>query len=358
LLSKINKVLKKNKFIWLIVTLLVFTLSLTGCSSNNQPAQTGDQAKGQEDTKPVVMFADISWDSVQVHNRIAAFILEHGYGYPCDFTFGESMPMIQGLANGDIDVIMEAWRNNFGEAWENFIADGSIVEVGVNYKDAPQGWYVPTYMIEGDPERGIEAVAPDLKSVFDLPKYKDLFKDPEVPSKGRFHNSTPGWAVTELNKEKIETYGLSDTYNVFSTGSDAAEIASMMEAYERGEPWLGYYWEPTWVMGKLDMTLLEEPPFDQETWDKNKGCAYLGETVTIGVSGSFNEEAPEVIEFLKEYSTTLEQNNNILAYMNDNDGDIEKAAIYFLEKYPDVWKSWLPQDIADKVEKALTEGDN
>jgi ABC-type proline/glycine betaine transport system substrate-binding protein len=41
--------------------------------------------------------------------------------------------------------------------------------------------------------------------------------------------------------------------------------------------------------------------------------------------------------------------------MIENDGDIEKAAHYFFENYTEIWKSWLPEDITVKVEKALGE---
>ena len=40
----------------------------------------------------------------------------------------------------------------------------------------------------------------------------------------------------------------------------------MISAIERGEPWVGYNWEPTWVMGLYDMTLLEDEPYDEEKW--------------------------------------------------------------------------------------------
>ena len=39
------------------------------------------------DKQPIV-FADLGWDSVQVHNRVAGFIIEHGLGYPIKFTPG------------------------------------------------------------------------------------------------------------------------------------------------------------------------------------------------------------------------------------------------------------------------------
>lgn len=337
---------------WSLVAVLLFTLLGAGCGGDS----TSTGGKNADSDKPVLVLADVTWDSVQVHNRIAGFIIEHGYDYPpCEYMFGDSLPLLQGLSKGSIDIYMEVWADNFREAWDKILADGTAKNLGINYPDAPQGWYVPTYMIKGDPERGIEPVAPDLESVSDLPRYWELFKDPELPTKGRFHNSPPGWAVTDYNQEKIKAYGLDKTFNVFSTGSDTALVTSMVTAYEKGKPWLGYYWEPTWVMGKLDMTLLEEPKFDQATWDSTRGCAFPNAEVLIGINSKLENKSPEIAAFLKNYSTTLKQNNDITAYMNDNNGNAEAAAIYFFKQYPEVWKSWIPQDVVKKVDEALKE---
>ena len=46
-----------------------------------------------------LVFADVGWDSVQVHNRIAGFILEHGYGYEVEYMPGETIPLFAGLAD-------------------------------------------------------------------------------------------------------------------------------------------------------------------------------------------------------------------------------------------------------------------
>jgi glycine betaine/proline transport system substrate-binding protein len=334
-----------------LLGVFLFTLILSGCGGTDS-SQTADNA-GQ---KPVLTFADVSWDSVQVHNRIAGFIIENGYGYPeCQYTFGDSLPLLQGLSKGSIDVYIEVWADNYRDAWEEVLANGTVKNLGTNFPDAPQGWYVPTYMIKGDPERGIEPVAPDLKSIKDLPRYWKLFKDAENPDKGRFHNGPTGWKVTDYNQEKIKAYGLDKNFNIFSTGSETALTTSMVSAYQDGKPWLGYYWEPTWVMGKLDMTMLKEPDFDESVWEKNRGCAYPPAKVFIGVNSKLEEKAPEIVTFLENYSTTLEQNNNFLAYMNDTGANAEAAAIYFLKEYPEAWKSWIPEDVANKIDTALKE---
>ena len=138
-------------------------------------------------SKPVVIL-DFSWDSVQMHNRIVGYVMEKAFDKKVEYIFAESLPGMMGIERGDADLTMEGWVDNLLEVWERMTSSGKAVNLGTNYPDAPQGWYVPTYMIKGDTERGIEPVAPDLKSVADLPKYKDLFKDRENPELGRLYN--------------------------------------------------------------------------------------------------------------------------------------------------------------------------
>jgi glycine betaine/proline transport system substrate-binding protein len=226
------------------------------------------------EAKKTIIFADLSWDSVQIHNRIVAFIIKHGMGYESDFVPGGTPILVQALMKGDIDVDMESWTQNNQELFDKGIKEGTIIDLGPNFPDSWQGWLVPTYVIKGDPTRGIQPMAPDLKSVFDLPKYWKLFKDPEDPKKGRFYNAIAGWGVTKVNETKFKAYGLDKTYNQFIPGSDAALSGSMVAAFERGKPWFGYYWGPTWVLGKLDMMPLEEPPYDANVWTANKACAF------------------------------------------------------------------------------------
>lgn len=335
----------------LFLLLIALGLFAAGCGGSNSTSGAGGQ-------KEKLVMADVSWDSVKVHNRIVGFILQHGYGYPePQYTFGETLPLLQGMSKGDIDITMEVWKDNYEEPWDEMVSSGAVLDLGSNFPDAPQGWYVPTYMIKGDPERGIQAVAPDLKSVSDLPRYWQLFKDAEVPNKGRIHNSPPGWAVTEINEAKFKTYGLDKTFNLFSTGSDTALATSMLTAYEKGQPWVGYYWEPTWVMGLLDMTMLEEPEYNAEVYHdpNNRGCAFPAAEVLKGVHVSLKDRAPEVVELISKYQTTLAENNDFLAYMQENNVEADEAAIYFLKKYPDRWKSWITEEAAQKVEQALKE---
>ncbi len=323
-----------------IIFIIVFALSVV----------SGTQVVA---AKKAIRFADLSWDSVQVHNRIAGFIIKHGYGFDVEYMPGETIPMVTGLQRGDLDVNMESWTENIQEIYDKGIKNGTMLDLGPNYPDSWQGWLVPTYVIKGDKKRGIEPMAPGLKSVFDLPKYWKVFQDPENPSKGRFLNSIPGWKVTEINSAKLKAYGLDKYYTDFIPGSDAALAGSMASAVKRGKPWVGYYWAPTWILGKLDMTALEEPPFDEKTWNTTKKCAFKSVQVNVLVNSKLPERAPGVVEMLKKYETTTALNNEILAFMQDTKGQAEDGAMWFLKNKENRWTQWVPADVAEKVKKAL-----
>ena len=45
-------------------------------------------------------------------------------------------------------------------------------------------------------------------------------------------------------------------FNLLDTGSAAGLDGSIAKAYERKQPWLGYYWAPTAILGKYNLVRL------------------------------------------------------------------------------------------------------
>ncbi len=183
-----------------------------------------------------------------------------------------------------------------------------MFSVGETVKGATEGWWVPEYLVKGDPQRGIEAKAPELRSVADLPRYKALFRDPEEPAKGRFYNCPTGWTCEIVNSQKLKAYRLQDSYTNFRTGTGPALDAAISAAFRRGEPVLFYYWSPTPLMGRFKLVQLEEPPFSEKAWatlsdPKNPdpiGSRSLPAKITIGVSRDFHDKAPALIELFRK----------------------------------------------------------
>ena len=312
-----------------------------------------DDMASCEIDRPVV-FADLNYGSAQFHTAVASRIIEAGYGCETDSIPGDTIPLINGVARGDADVIMEIWTANPAQAWVDAEEKGETVALGTTFPDAVEGWYVPTSIISGD-----EAVAPDLKSVSDLANYTELFEDPEEPGKGRFYNCPAGWHCEVVNTKKLEAYKLADAYTNFRPGTGEALAAAAESAALRNRPAVFYYWGPTWLLGKYDFTKLEEPPYNEATWNEmlesDNPTAATASPITkviIGANAEFAEAAPGLKEFLTAYQSSNADTSAALAYMRDNDASADEAAVNFL-KTSDAWTQWVPDDVAEKVKAGL-----
>lgn len=325
-----------KRWIALLLCLLLCLGLFAGCGSKKQ------------DT---IVFADAGWDSSKFHNAVAGLIAESVYGYTWSETTGSSTVLLEGMKKGEIDVFMEMWTDNIA-SYDEDIANGRIQEMGTNFDDNMQGFYVPRYVIEGDPERGIEPMAPELRNVADLANYASLFKDEEQPSKGRIYGAIPGWEIDNVMYKKYQHYGLDKNFVYFRPGSDASLSAAITSAYEKGEPIVAYYWEPTWLMGKYDFVLLQDAPYDPVGFVEGK-TACPAVNVTISTSNAFAEKNPEFCQFLSKYRTSSALTSEALAYMQDTGANYVDTAKWFLGEHPELLDQWLAPDDVSKVEAAI-----
>lgn len=337
----------------LLSSITLAILSLFSLSAFALPPQT------QCDTEKPVVFAGFNWDSVGFHNGVARYILEKGYQCKTDEISGTTIPLFNGMIRGNIDIAMEIWTQSVDKMWGEGLEKGHFKEVGTNLSDAVQGVYVPKYLVEGK-----NAPAPDLKTVSDLKKYATLFKDPEEPSKGRFYNCVLGWSCATINTKKLHAYGLKDSFVDFTPGAGNAITSAVESALRRQKPVVFYYWTPSWLIGKYQdkLVMLEEPEFNKEIFEAmeksehpSKATAYAPTVLKIGVRANFAKESPVITEFLGKYRTNSALVSEMLSYMQAQDKNAEETAVYFLKNKPDVWKKWVPNDVAQRVEQSLNQ---
>ncbi len=328
---------KANRIFVLFMVCIIPVIGLMGCAPTKQ-------------TK-TLRFADVGWDSILFHNAVAGTVAEAVFGYQWTEVSGSTPITHEAVKKGEIDVHMEVWTDNIA-TYEDDIAEGKLKEIGVNFDDNAQGLYVPRYVIEGDSTRGIEPMAPDLKTVADLKDYAHLFKDPEDPSKGILYSGMVGWEITEIIEKKYLHYGLDAYYNYIEPGTDAVTNAVLVAAYDKGAPVVAYYWEPTWLLGKYDFVLLEDEPYNPELYHQGK-TACPSVRVTICTSNEFYKSDPEFIAFLSKYHTSSALTNEALAYIEDTGTDHKTAAIWFLKEHRDIVETWLTVEQAEALYAAI-----
>ena len=305
------------------------------------------------DGSVTIVATDNGWDSQKFHNVIAALVVEHAYdGYRFDVSTASTTMNWQSMIAGDVDIDIESWTDNVA-SYPKDIANGDVVDVGVLVPDSAHGIYTPRYVIEGDPARGIRPVAPDLKAVKDLKKYHAVFPDDESPGKGRLYGSIPGWMADGILYKKFEFYGLSENFNYVRLGSEASLFASLESAYNLGEPWVGYCYEPTWIAGRLDLVRLADEPYDPALYHEGK-CEFPSQELKIVSSRYFAEKAPDLAEFFKRYRTGSAKLSQALSYMEETRSSHEDAAVWFLKNNDYLLDEWLPAENAKKMREYLS----
>ena len=304
------------------------------------------------DKEPIV-FAGLNWGSAQFINGVARIIIEGGYQIPTRSLDGSSIPLFHSLRKGDVQVYMEGWLPNLQELYDKATTKQEISDLGLYFGDAVQGWFVPRYVVKGDRVRGIDPVAPELRSVGDLERYASVFAGEDRPGPGRLIDGSSGWASFKIDCMKLKAYRLDDNYAQITSGSESALFDALSEAYEQGEPILTYMFEPTWAMAKFDLVQISEPEFSQEVWNSNKAVAFPLAQVKKWVHPSLPGRAPEVVEFLSKVSMSSDEISRILETMKEQDLKPEEYARVWVRENGAVWSSWVPPDAVAKVLQAL-----
>ena len=144
------------------------------------------------------------------------------------------------------------------------------------------------------------------------------------------------------------------TLDALKQKHDAALSAAMTSAWDKQAPIVAYYWEPTWLLGKYDFVLLEDDPYDPETYHEGIG-ACPAVTVTVAVSNDFAASNPEYCEFLSKFSMPSAIISEALAYMQDNGiNDHGEVAKWLLsESHPELVDEWLTPEQAETLRAAL-----
>ena len=308
------------------------------------------EVEAPEGPKETIVFSDLNWTSAQVQNRIAQYIVEHGYGYPTDLVFGGTLPLFEGLRKGDTHVTMEIWLPNQEIGWNAALEQGTVVSVGKSLVGDWQSTFViPGYIAEQYPE---------LKTPEDLkkPEYQELFSTDDSRGKARLVACVPGWSCELVNDEQIESYGLTDYLHIIKPGSQDAMFSEIYGAYEKQEPWLGYMWGTGDPAIKLDLVLLEEEPYSDECWAADKTCHFADSLVLVAVHNSLLPRAPDVIGFLQNWEFGVPGYNKVFLWSQENEATPAETAIYWLENNKDTWASWVSDDVAASVQAALDAG--
>ncbi len=304
-----------------------------------------------------VTIAEMNWNSASLMANVDRFILEHGYGCDAELIPGDTMPTgTSMIEKGQPDVAPELWSNSMKEALDKGVAEKRLRYAGNSLVDGgEEGFWVPKYLVDQYPE---------MATIEGVKQHAELFKHPEDPDVSAFYSCPAGWNCQISSGNLFRALQLDKAnFEIVDPGSSAGLSGSIAKANERKQGWFGYYWAPTAVLGKYEMVKVDfgsgvnKDEFMNCTTQTDcanpKATMYPPSPVHTITTEKFASRAPEAYAYFTKRGFTNADMNRLLAWMEDNQADGEETMYHFLEDYPQIWKGWVPAQVADKIEQAL-----
>lgn len=307
----------KSVSLLLLSIILLLTLTITGCATPNA------------NEKPTIRLVEMDWTSFMVETEIVKQVIEKQLGYPTQTIQMPATASWAALDRGDVDLAVEIWLPGRMPEIQPFLDKGTVV-IGSEVFPALLGWRVPRYVIEGDPGRDIQPLAPNLKSILDLQTvekggkgYWKLFVGLENPGLGELVGGPPGWYDNSYDRMRIKGF---DFPLWRSSQSEAVVLSRVLAADKRKEPILFSFSSPHGIFTSVNVVTLEEPvPWYEGAFeDESKGYASASppNSVHTVAATKLKNKAPDVYQLIMNMVVGIEDVNNLM-----NSVDVENRLI-------------------------------
>ncbi len=306
--------LKRSK--WFLIAGLMAVLLLAACGGG---------------AKETITLVENPWPASELNVAVAQIIIQQELGNPVEIVALDENAQWDALAAGNVDASLEVWPSGHGERMAEYIDNlGTVVNGGRLGPVGEIGWYVPTYMVDQNPElatwEGYRNAAAEFSSA-------------ETGDMGRFLGADPSWV--QYDEQIIANLEL--PFQVVWTGSEDALLAEVSSAYSRQEPVLFYFYSPHAIFQEFDLTQVELPAYSEACYADPAAidCAYPEDELLKIFSADLQAKDPDVFTFLSKMSYGSDAQIEMLANLNAG-MSVEEAAQAWVDAHEDVWRAWLP----------------
>lgn len=285
-----------------IILALVLGLSVFAACNNNggDPSDPADEAKG------TVKLAYVNWAEGIAMTNLAAAILEDKMGYKAELTMADAAPVFTSVASGNSDVFLDVWLPITHEDYVEEYGE-KMLDLGIVYENALLGLVVPAYV--------------EIDSIEELNENKDMFG-------GEIVGIDAGAGLMGAAERAIEDYELDFE---LLPGSGPVMTAALGKAIDAGEPIVVTGWAPHWKFATWDLKVLEDP----------KGSLGAVENIHKYARMGFDEEMPEVAEFIKNFKMTESELGDLMGVIEEDGGEPLEVAREWMNNNEDLINSWL-----------------
>ncbi len=273
------------------------------------------------------------WNGSAVNVAVAAQLLED-LGYETEIVDIDENAQWAAIGSGDLHASLEVWPSGHAENVATFIdGGGGVVNGGLLGPVGKIGWYVPSYVVDQNPELA-------TWEGFQDPALAGLFATAETGDKGQFLGGDPSFV--QYDEAIIENLGMN--MEVVFAGSEEALLAALDSAYSREEPIVFYFWTPHSVHNAFDLTEVQLPEYTEDCYTDAGGvdCDYPADDLFKIFWEDLESEAPAAFTLLSNMNYTTADQISMLAAVESEGKSIEEAAADWIAANESVWSGWMP----------------
>lgn len=296
----------------LIILLLVAFLSISlivasGCAKNEGDGTENGEGTEKQEAKGTLKLGYVNWAEGIAMTNLAEAILEDKMGYEVETKMADPALVFTSVADSSFDAFLDAWLPVTHESYMEKYGD-DLVDLGYNFEGARIGLVVPEYV--------------EIDSIEQMNEYKDKFD-------GKIVGIDSGAGIMKATNRAIEEYGLD--FELIA-GSGPAMTAALKDAIDN-EKWIIVTgWKPHWKFARWDLKFLEDP---------KKVYGEIENIHTVARKG-LEEDAPDVVQFLKNFKLDDQQLGSLMGMIEEGDGEPIDAAKEWMQQNEDLVNSWLP----------------
>jgi ABC-type proline/glycine betaine transport systems, periplasmic components len=212
-----------------------------------------------------LVIAEQNWASAELMANVDKIILEKGYGCEVELIPGATMPTFTSMdEKGEPDMNPEQWANAVYTPLKKAVSEKRlIIANGAPITGLGEGWWITPGTVKKHPKiKGMTAM--------EILEHPEWFPSKEDPSKGAFVGCPAGWGCQLANANLFRAFEMEKKgWVLIDPGSAAGLDGTISKAADSGNPWFGYYWNPTSMVGKYGLIPVDfGVPFGgRDNWD-------------------------------------------------------------------------------------------
>lgn len=273
------------------------------------------------------------WTASALNAEVAKIIIEQELGHTVETVSIDENTMFTGMSDGSLDAALEIWPSGVTEDEQAFFDDGSVLNIGELGTVGKIGWFVPSYVVEENPELATWEGYQD-------PAVAAMFATAETGDLGRFLGTDPSYS--QYDEAIISNLEL--PFEVVFSGSEPATVAELDARFAAEEPILMYWWTPTAAVAKYDLVNVLLPEYSEECYADTAqiDCDYPEDVLFKAASAQLETKAPDVLAFLENFTITTEDQLSMLPAVEIDGEEASEVAARWVAENESVWSAWLP----------------